>query len=291
MRYEGPIYRPPSEADSLLVQATVGCPHNKCTFCTIYKNGPRFKIRPIQDIMEDINSAFKIYGPNVKSLFFPAGNTIAMKTDDLAAICIYARKIFPDLERITVYGSSQYIHKKGLSDLKQLADAGLNRIHVGLESGDDEILRHVKKGVDAKRQIKAGQWVVATGLELSLYVVLGLGGVDLTKPHADATANALNRINPDFIRLRTFVPKINTPILDEVESGKFKMLGPHGILEETERLVRQLNVTSYLASDHYTNYIDVHGKLPESQNQMIKQIQAARQQPESEFRPFFIGEQ
>lgn len=291
MRYEGPIYRPPSEADSLLIQATVGCPHNKCTFCTIYKEGIRFKIRPVKDIMEDIDSASKIYGQNVKTLFFPAGNTIAMKTDDLAKICIYARKIFPDLERITVYGSSQYIHIKGPSGLKQLADAGLNRIHVGLESGDDDVLRHVKKGVDAKRQIEAGQWVVAAGLELSLYVVLGLGGVVLTHEHADASANALNQINPDFIRLRTFVPKINTPMLDEVESGKFKMLGPYGILDETERLVQQLNVTSYLASDHYTNYINVCGKLPESQKQIIKEIRAARRLPESHFRPFFIGEQ
>lgn len=291
MRYEGPIYRPPSEADSLLIQATVGCPHNKCTFCMIYKNGPRFRIRPVSDIMEDMDSASKSYGSNVKTLFFPAGNTIAMKTDDLAAICIYARKVFPHLERITVYGSSQYIHKKGRDGLNQLADAGLTRIHVGLESGNDDVLRHVKKGVDAKRQIEAGQWVVAAGIELSLYVVLGLGGQLLTDWHADSTANALNQINPDFIRLRTFVPKTNTPILDEIESGKFKMLGPHGIIKETQRLVRQLKVTSYLASDHYTNYIDLHGRLPESQSKILEQIKAAAQLPESQFRPFFIGDQ
>lgn len=291
MRYEGPIYRPPSEADSLLIQATVGCPHNKCTFCMIYKNGPRFRIRPVPDIMEDMDSASKSYGSNVKTLFFPAGNTIAMKTDDLAAICIYARKVFPHLERITVYGSSQYIHKKGRDGLNQLSDAGLTRIHVGLESGNDDVLRHVKKGVDAKRQIEAGQWVVAAGIELSLYVVLGLGGQLLTDWHADSTANALNQINPDFIRLRTFVPKTNTPILDEIESGKFKMLGPHGIIKETQRLVRQLKVTSYLASDHYTNYIDLHGRLPESQSKILEQIKAAAQLPESQFRPFFIGDQ
>jgi len=291
MRYEGPIYRPPSEADSLLIQATVGCPHNKCTFCTIYKNGPRFRIRPVQDITADMDSASRIYGSTVKTLFLPAGNTIAMKTDDLAGVCLHARNVFPDLERITVYGSSQYIHKKGPRGLKQLADAGLNRIHVGLESGNDDVLGRVKKGVDARRQIEAGQWVVAAGLELSLYVVLGLGGVALTGPHADATADALNQINPDFIRLRTFVPKINTPILDDVESGRFKMLGPHGVMAETGRLVRQLNVTSYLASDHYTNYIDVHGRLPDSQNQIMRQIKAASQLPESQFRAFFIGDQ
>ena len=257
----------------------------------IYKNGPRFRIRPVPDIMEDMDSASKIYGSNVKTLFFPAGNTIAMKTDDLAAICIYARKVFPHLERITVYGSSQYIHKKGRDGLNQLAEAGLNRIHVGLESGNDDVLRHVKKGVDAKRQIEAGQWVVAAGIELSLYVVLGLGGQLLTDSHADSTANALNQINPDFIRLRTFVPKTNTPILDEIESGKFKMLGPQGIIKETQRLVRQLKVTSYLASDHYTNYIDLHGRLPESQSKILEQIKAAAQLPESQFRPFFIGDQ
>lgn len=109
MRYEGPIYRPPSEADSLLIQATVGCPHNRCTFCMIYKNGPRYRVRPVSEIKEDISAARDTCGPHVRTLFFPAGNTIAMRTDDLVAICVFARKVFPDLERITVYGSSQYI--------------------------------------------------------------------------------------------------------------------------------------------------------------------------------------
>ncbi len=257
----------------------------------IYKNSARFKVRPVQEIKEDIDSAYEVYGANVTSLFFPDGNTIAMKTDDLSAICIYARKVFPGLKRITVYGSSQYIHQKGQKRLKQLADAGLNRIHVGLETGNDDLLRYVKKGVDAKHQIEAGQWVVAAGMELSLYVVLGLGGVDFSEPHADDTAQALNQIDPQFIRLRTFVPKINTPMLDEIKSGNFTMLGPHGVLKETHRLVRQLEVTSYLASDHYTNYINAHGKLPESKNQILDQIMKACQLPESNYRPFFIGDQ
>ena len=291
MRYEGPIYRPPSEANSLLIQATVGCPHNRCTFCMVYKNGPPFRVRPVQEIKADIDSAYDVYGPNVASLFFPAGNTIAMKTDDLSAICLHARKVFPDLKRITVYGSSQYIHQKGPERLKQLADAGLNRIHVGLETGNDDLLRYVKKGVDAKHQIEAGQWVVAAGIELSLYVILGLGGVDSSEPHADDTAKALNQIDPHFIRLRTFVPKIDTPMLDEIESGNFTMLGPHGVLHETERLIRRLEVSSYLASDHYTNYINIHGKLPESGNQILDQIREARRLPESDYRPFFIGDQ
>ena len=133
VRYEGPIYRPPSEADSLLIQATIGCPHNRCTFCMVYKNGPKYRARPVDDVKEDILEASQNYGPNVRTLFLPAGNSIAMKTEDLAEICRFARDTFPELERITVYGSSQFIHKKGQERLEQLAKAGLGRIHVGLE--------------------------------------------------------------------------------------------------------------------------------------------------------------
>ena len=157
MRYEGPIYRPPSEADSLLIQATVGCPHNRCTFCMIYKNGPPFRVRPVNEIKEDILEAKKVLGESVKTLFFPAGNTIAMKTEALADICRFARQTFPGLQRITVYGSSQYIHHKGPAALSALKEAGLSRIHVGLESGDDITLDRIKKGTDSRQQIEAGR--------------------------------------------------------------------------------------------------------------------------------------
>ena len=149
MRYEGPIYRPPSEANSLLVQATVGCPHNRCTFCMVYKDGLKYKVRDVSEIKEDMQEAADDYGHRIQTLFFPAGNSIAMKTPDLAEICRFGREIFPNLERITVYGSSQYIHKKGPEEMKQLADAGLSRIHVGLESGDDEILKRILKGTNS----------------------------------------------------------------------------------------------------------------------------------------------
>ena len=129
MHYEGPIYRPPSEAGSLLVQATVGCPWNRCTFCMVYKNGPPYRERSLADICRDLDEAYELYGDRLRTLFFPAGNTIAMRTERLAAVCAQARKRFPRLERITVYGSSQYIQKKGKEALKRLADAGLTRIH------------------------------------------------------------------------------------------------------------------------------------------------------------------
>ena len=291
MRYEGPIYRPPSEADSLLIQATVGCPHNRCTFCMVYKNGPRFKVRPVADIEKDLAEAGNRYGPDIRRIFLPAGNTIAMKTDQLCRVCEYARGLFPNLERITVYGSSQFIFQKGPDEMKRLAAAGLTRIHVGLESGDDETLTRIKKGTTKKQQIEAGRYVTEAGIELSEYVMLGIAGTERSREHAGETADALNAINPHFIRLRTFVPKINTPLLEEIQQGAFEMLGPHGVLTETARIIENLTVTSNLASDHYTNYINLEGRLPQDRARFLEVLAAALKRDESEFRPFFIGTQ
>ena len=272
-----------------MIQATMGCPHNKCTFCMVYKNGPRFRVRDVAEIKEDILEASNIYGQKVRTLFLPAGNTIAMKTDELCEILSFARKIFPGLERITVYGSSQYIHKKGPRGLKRLADAGLSRIHVGLESGDDVILKCIKKGTFSQEQIEAGKWVMDAGIELSLYVILGIGGKKRTVSHARETAKALNQIEPDFIRLRTFVPKINTPLLEEVQNQSFKMLGPHEVLHETARLIKNIQVSSYVMSDHYTNYINLEGSLPQAKSRLLDEIDAALRKDEKSFRSFFIG--
>ncbi|MBU1956758.1 B12-binding domain-containing radical SAM protein [Patescibacteria group bacterium] len=291
MHYEGPIYRPPSEADSLLIQATVGCPHNRCTFCMVYKKEPRYRTRAVHAIKEDISAARDLYGPHVRTLFFPAGNAIAMKTKDLCEICRFAGQVFPGLERITVYGSSQYIHKKGMEGLKRLADAGLSRIHVGLESGDDVILRRIKKGIDSRQQIEAGKWVMAAGMELSLYVILGIGGKERSVFHAEETARVLNAIEPQFIRIRTFVPKINTPLLKQIQNGSFQMLGPHEVLRETETLIRNLTVSSFLTSDHYTNYINLEGRLPVDKTRLLEEIHTALARDEKTFRPFFIGTQ
>lgn len=289
MRYQGPIYRPPSEADSLLIQATVGCPHNRCTFCLVYKNGPRFSVRDVTDIKEDILKARDIYGDCVRTLFLPAGNTIAMKTEDLCEILVFAKAVFPEIERVTVYGSSQYIHKKGPQGLKRLAEAGLSRIHVGLESGDDVILKKIKKGTDSREQIQAGKWVMDAGIELSVYVILGIGGKERTEPHVRETARVLNQIEPDFIRLRTFVPKINTPLLEDVENGAFQMLGPFEVLQETALLIKGIQASSYLASDHYTNFINLEGRLPGAKNRLFEEIETALKRDEASFRPFFIG--
>ena len=291
MRFEGPIYRPPSEADSLLIQATLGCPHNKCTFCMIYKKGPRYKVRSINEICEDIDAAHKQYGRKVKTLFFPSGNSIAMPTRELAAICKYSIEKFPGLHRITVYGSSQYITRKGVDRMIRLHEAGLKRIHVGLESGDDDILKRVKKGTSAAEQIEAGKVVKTAGLQLSEYVILGLGGVERSEAHATKTAEALNRIQPDFVRLRTLVPKINTLLLHEIRKGRFQLLTPHQVLTETRLLLENLNCQTTIASDHYTNYVNLSGHLPADKEALIGQIDKALKWDTNQFRGHFIGTQ
>ena len=290
MRTEGPIYRPPSEAGSLLIQATVGCPHNRCTFCMVYKKGPRYRVRPVEEIEAEIDEAAGS-GGRVESLFFPAGNTIAMKTDDLCRICRYALRRLRGLRRITVYGSSQYVHRKGPEELRRLADAGLSRIHVGLESGDDETLHRIRKGCDGNTQIEAGAWIKEAGIELSLYVILGIAGAERSRIHAERTAAAVNRIGPDFVRLRTFVPKIGTPMLEDVRRGRFSMLGPHGVLHEAAHLIENIDTDTELASDHYTNYVDLTGRLPADRNRLLDEITAHLKREEDRFRPFFVGTQ
>lgn len=257
----------------------------------IYKKGPRYRVRSVSEICEDIDDAFKFYGPKVKTLFFPSGNSIAMPTRKLAAICRYSKEKFPDLQRITVYGSSPYIARKGHDSMITLQEAGLNRIHVGLESGDDVILKRVKKGTTTAEQINAGKVAKTAGLQLSEYVILGLGGKERSEIHAIKTAEALNRIQPDFVRLRTLVPKINTPLLHEIKKNRFKLLTPHQILKETRLLLENLTCQTHLTSDHYTNYLNLSGHLPADKEALIGQIDKALKWDTSRFRGHFIGTQ
>lgn len=257
----------------------------------VYKKGPLYRIRPVKEICEDIDEACDIYGEKMKSIFFPAGNSIAMPARDLAAICHYSMAKFRGLQRITVYGSSQYIAKKGSADLAMLGEAGLSRIHVGLESGDDVILKRVKKGTNASEHIKAGKMVKQAGMELSEYVILGIGGVERSEIHALKTAEAINEIEPDFVRLRTLVPKINTLLLHEIKKGRFQLLSPYRVLKETRRLLENLHCQTSLTSDHYTNYLNLSGNLPEEKNRLLSEIDRALNWEPDRFRPFFIGTQ
>jgi radical SAM superfamily enzyme YgiQ (UPF0313 family) len=257
----------------------------------VYKEGPPYRQRPVLEIIEDMEEAAATYGQRFTTLFFPAGNTIAMKTKHLAQICRHARKLFPKLTRITVYGSFQYIVQKGFEELIELQQAGLSRIHVGLETGDDETLKKIRKGTTRLQQIQGGKWIMEAGIELSLYVLLGIAGTKRSKQHALATAEVLNAIQPTFIRLRTFLPKVKTPILKEIEEGSFDIAGPHQILEELKLLITHLHCSSQLTSDHYTNYLNLHGTLPGDKQSMLSLIDTYLQKDETSFRPIYLGSQ
>lgn len=272
MRYEGVVYRPPSEANSVLIQATIGCPHNKCTFCAMYK-GKKFKIRPVIEIKKDILMARQWYGPGVRTMFFPDGNTIFMKTSQLVEIFEFARKLFPRLERITVYGSARFIVKKTVDELRLLREAGLRRIHSGMESGDDMVLSRICKGATQADVIKAGLQVKEAGIELSEYYLVGAGGKELSEQHALSSAKALNEIDPDFIRLRTLVPEPNTPLYDQFVNGEFRLLSPHECLKEIRTLVENLHVNSFLLSDHISNHWNVNGRLPGDKSSILTALE------------------
>jgi radical SAM superfamily enzyme YgiQ (UPF0313 family) len=172
-----------------------------------------------------------------------------------------------------------------------LAAAGLKRIHVGLESGDDAILAQVRKGSDSRTQIAAGLMMRQVGMELNSYVILGLGGLVRSESHARETARVINEMLPQVVRLRTLVPKINTPLLADIQAGRFRLLSPHGVLRETMALVEAITVPVQITSDHYTNYVNAAGRLPDDKEVILKSLKKHLAQDESAFRPFFIGTQ
>ena len=287
MRYEGNIFRPPSEANSLLIQATIGCPHNKCAFCAMYK-GQKFRMRDLGEIKEDIAAAWDHYGSNVvSSLFMPDANSIILKTDKLAEVCRYARSVFSRLNRITVYGGAKFVIRKSLDELKQLKEAGLSRIHMGMESGDDVVLEKVKKGVTSDQIIEAGQRVKESGIELSEYYMVGLGGAERSEEHALESARVLNAINPTFLRMRTTVPIPGTELFKEFEEKSWELPSPHQSLREIRLLIENLDCDAEIHSDHNSNYWDIYGKLPQDKEAMLQEIDHALEVDESRFRPYW----
>lgn len=282
-RYRMPLYRPPSEAGSLLIQATYGCPHNACAFCGMYKK-VKFKPRPMEEILEDIDGAAELYGESVKTVFLPDGNTIVLSVNKLLTILERIRLRFPDLERVTCYGAARYVIKKSVADLVKLREAGLTRLHMGMETGDGPTLERIKKGTTPDEIIEAGRRVRAAGMELSEYYLVGLGGVERSEQHARESARVLNAIEPDFVRLRTLVPVPDSPLGAEIRSGKFTLPGPLECLRELRILVGDLTGRMLLLSDHVSNYVDLNGRLPDDRQTMIDGLDRCLKMDEKEFR-------
>jgi hypothetical protein len=305
---QGPI-RPPSEAHSLLIRVTRNCPWNFCTFCPVYKNRP-FSLRPVEHVLEDIDmvarhvdslrknkdsrgiidhkglndlarkipkgesQAFQIamrwFSGGMRSIFIQDANSLIIPPSDMIRILKHLKKHFYWVERITSYARSRTIARIKDEDLAAIADAGLNRIHIGMESGADRVLKMVKKGVTKAAHIKAGLKVKKAGIQLSEYVMPGLGGKNLSKEHALETADALNQIDPEFIRLRSLAIPNKVPLFDEWESGKFEKCTDVETIKEILLFIETLNgIYSEIKSDHILNlFEEIEGKLPQDKEKM-----------------------
>ena len=284
MRYEGTVYRPPSEAGSLIIQATVGCPHNRCAFCAMYSD-KNFKRRPVDEVVEDLDMALIAYGSGVRTIFLADGNTAALTTDALVAIGEAARERFPHLERITMYGSAKFLAKKDRDEWRRIGDAGITRIHSGLESGDPVTLEQIHKGVDPESAAHAFNHVLEAGIELSVYLMVGVAGLERWCQHAEGSADVLNLSSPDFVRLRTFVPALGTEWCERWRQGGLTLLDAYQALEETRLLVERLQGPTVLLSDHISNFLDIHGRIPEDKAIMLEAIDEALEWPPERFRP------
>ena len=291
MRYEGTVYRPPSEAGSLIIQATIGCPHNRCAFCSMYSD-KKFRRRPVEEVVEDLDMAVQAHGAAVRTIFLADGNSAALATDALVTIGEAARERFPDLERITMYGSAKFLVAKSREEWQRVRAAGITRIHSGLESGDPVTLEQIHKGVDPEAAAVAFEHVKDAGIELSVYLMVGVAGLERWREHAEGSAAVLNRASPDFIRLRTFVPALGTEWCERWQRGDLTLLDAHQALRETRLLVERLDGPTMLLSDHISNFLDVHGSIPGDRAIMLEAIDEALQWPAQRFRPpteHFVG--
>ncbi|MBM3148451.1 MAG: radical SAM protein, partial [Chloroflexi bacterium] len=325
---QGPI-RPPSEAYSLLIRATRNCPWNRCQFCPVYR-GQRFELRPTEDVIKDIDTAKAIaddikqlawktgngnrtreiaaaiysqgqYNFSIRNValwlwaggdcaFLQDANSLIMRTPDLVQVISYLKKTFPELTRITSYARSKTAAKKSVEELIQLKEAGLSRLHIGLESGSDLVLSYMDKGVTAEEHINGGKNVKAAGISLSEYIMPGLGGRKMTVHHATETARVLNEIDPDYIRIRTLYVRQGMDLWSKIESGDFELQSEDEVIEEIGNLIEKLEVTSELKSDHVLNLLpELEGKFPEAKQDCLAAINRYLALPKKERLNFRLG--
>ena len=272
--YDFPPFRPPSEADSLLLRVTRGCPWNRCSLCLMYKT-MKFKIRDIEEVLSDIESAKELYGDRVRTVFIGDSNSLVVKTEKLVQVLNFLLSSFPHVERVTSYARAKTLAQKPKEDLEKIFQAGLNRLHVGLETGDRDLLKQIEKGATPEEMIEAGRKAKQAGFQYSLYVLLGIGGEERWEEHARGTAEVLSQIDPDFIRVRTFIPQPGSPLCDAMTQGRFQAASLETILKETRLLLANLEATSEFLSDHVSNLLPLHGKLPEEKERMLMLIDGA----------------
>ena len=280
MRYYGSVYRPPSEAYSLIVQVTYGCSHNTCAFCDMYKE-KRFALRPLAEVLEDFHLARQYYR-NVGRIFLADGDALIRKVSDLVTILDTIRELFPECERVSSYASPTSLQIRTDEELQLLRDKGLTLLYMGLESGCDDVLKLMRKGHTSAEIVECGQKVKRNGIGLSVTAITGLGGPELMEAHAVDTAKALNAMNPEYIGILTLVVEDGTPLRDWVREGKFHLLTPAQVLQETKLMVESFDSPgSVFRMNHASNYLSLKGTLNEDKEAMLAQIRRAERHMET----------
>jgi len=270
MKYEGMIYRPPSEAGSLILQVAVGCSYNKCTFCHSFQDKV-FRVKSFDEIREDIDEA-ALYGP-VPRVFLADGDALAMPCEDIARILEYLKLKIQGLERVGIYANAIDVLKKDPAELRELKELGLGIIYLGLESGNAEVLKRIRKNATAEQMILAAGRVREAGILLSLTVLLGVGGVELSREHARDTGRVLSAMDPDYVGALSLMIVPGTPIDADLRAGRFEMPSPFGLIKELEEIVAGCDFTNcFFASNHASNYLSLRIRMPEEKQSALKHI-------------------
>lgn len=277
MKFEGVVYRPPSEARSLIIQVTIGCAHNTCTFCNMYKS-KNFRVRKMREILADLQDAHDSYGPYVAKVFLADGDALVMKTEELLEILQAVKRLFPAVTRVASYGTAQDIHRKSEDELKALQAAGLGIVYVGAESGNDEILELIHKGVTAEEVITAGQKLKRCGIQTSVTLISGLGGRDKVEEHALSCAKLISAMNPEYASFLTLRLYEGTPMYDDVVEGRFVKITADEIADEMKIFLENVDSPGTIfRTNHASNYVVLAGTLNEDIPEMMATLEHAKE--------------
>ena len=275
MRYEGTVYRPPSEAHSLIIQVTIGCSHNTCTFCTMYKD-KKFRIRSKEEIFMDLDEMSSAYGELPLRIFLADGDALVLKTRDLLDILSFIRVKFPFCERVTAYATARDILRKTDEELQALKKEGLSMVYVGAESGDPVILAHVKKDVTVKEMIQAADKLKKCGIQLSLTLISGLGGKERLREHALESARLVSAMKPEYLGFLTLMLEKGAPILEEIQAGQLTLLSPDAVMEEMKLFLTHVDSDgTVFRANHASNYLALKGTLNGDIPAMLAQVEEA----------------
>lgn len=275
IKYVGDVYRPPSEAYSLIVQATIGCTHNKCSFCKMFKE-KRFQTRTTEDIIADFAWARKRYR-SVPRIFLADANALCLKTDKLMPILTYIEETFPECERVTIYGRASDVLRKTEDELRMLREHGLTMVYIGAESGSDKVLEMCRKGETRQQLIDAVKRIEKVGIKASVTFISGLAGKDGWEDHAIQTGTMITEMNASYVSLLTLLVDPQAPMYEDIQSGRLKLLTPQEVLAETHLMLENANPekTCIFRSNHASNYLSLKGDLPQDRDRFLAQIEAA----------------